>query len=114
MMKEWKKFLNEQSEDAEQVVEIGFESSCMLYYDKEIRKQKYILNSIREVAGVRIVTVTTPTVAKGAKQAVGVTIKFSPFRHKNTVSYIAFLKQSILTVKGVNTITFLRTTKVQL
>jgi hypothetical protein len=113
-MKEWKKFLNEQSNDLEQVIEIGFESSCLLYYDKTTRKQKYILNSIREIAGVRIVTVTTPTVPKGEKQAVGVTIKFSPFRHKDTVSYMAFLKQSILTVKGVNSVTFLRTAKVQL
>jgi|10_taG_2_1085330.scaffolds.fasta_scaffold103708_3 hypothetical protein len=113
-MDKWKEFLLEQTGLPEETVEIGFESECLLYYDKRARKQKYILNSIREVAGVRIVTVTSPTTNQGEKQIVGITIKFTPFRQKTAVSYLAFLKQNILTISGVTSVVFVHTNKVML
>jgi hypothetical protein len=94
--------------------EIGFETDAVLIYDKSIRKQKYVLNSLREIAGVRIVTVISPTQPQGENQAVGIRIKYTPDRKQPLLSYNTFLKRNILTTKGVEQVRFFDTKKVKL
>ena len=87
--------------------EIGFETDAVLIYDKTVRKQKYVLNSLREIAGVRIVTVISPTEDQAGNQAVGI-------RKQPLLSYNTFLKRNILTTKGVEQVRFFDTKKVKL
>ena len=94
--------------------EIGYETDCLLIYDKLIRKQKYVLNSLREIAGIRIVTVISPTEPRGESQVVGIRLKYTPSREQTLLSYTAFLKRSILSTNGVLQVRFLHTTKVKL
>ena len=114
-MDKWQKFLTEQEEpDETRRGEMGFETDCILLYDKGVRKQKYVLNSVREIAGVRIVNVTTPTADQPTGQAVGIQIKYSPVKKQELVSYLSFLKGEIVRIKGVVSVNFVRTNKVQL
>jgi len=115
MKNKFKKFLSEETGWAQRDPrEVGFETDSVLIYDKTARKQKYILNSLREIAGVRIVTVISPTEDQGDHQAVGIRIKYSPVQRRELTSYTSFLKQSIFAIKGVNSVRFLRTIKVDL
>ena len=114
-MSKWKRFLTEQADtDESERGEMGFETDCILLYDKTTRKQKYVLNSIREIAGVRIVNVTTPTSDQPTGHAVGIKIKYSPVKKQELVSYLSFLKGEIVRVKGVISVNFVRTNKVRL
>ena len=94
--------------------EIGFETDAVLLYDKSIRKQKYILNSLREISGVRIVTVISPTEDQGANQAVGIRIKYTPDKQQPLLSYNTYLKRNILITMGVVQVRFFDTKKVKL
>jgi len=98
----------------ENIQEIGFETDALLIYDKVTRKQKYVLNSMREIAGVRIVTVVSPTEDRGENQVVGIRIKYTPAKEQAVLSYNTFLKRSILSTKGVVQVRFLSTTKIKL
>ena len=94
--------------------EIGFETDAVLVYDKTVRKQKYVLNSLREIAGVRIVTVISPTEDQSGNQAVGIRIKYSPEKQQPLLTYNTFLKRNILITKGVEQVRFFDTKKVKL
>ena len=49
---------------------------------------EYILNSIREIEGVRIVNVITPTEPYGETDRVGIRVKYTP-HYKELVSYLS-------------------------
>ena len=85
MNTQWKEYLTEERKHGD--VEVGFESDGVLVYDKAARKQKYILNSIREIEGVRIVNVITPTEPYGETDRVGIRVKYTP-HYKELVSYL--------------------------
>lgn len=111
---EWRDFLSEQIQPGG-VQELGYESDCILLYDKEVRKQKYVLNSIREILGVRIVSVVAPTAPRTDKlESVGIRIKFTPAAGAQYEVYITGLKKTILAIKGVNGINFVATAKAYL
>ena len=109
----WKQYLLNEAPEKSAPVEIGFETASLLTYDKTVRKQKYILNSIREIEGVRIVNVVTPTEKNPAgAQVVGILIKHTPTSGKE--NYENFLRQSIIKIKGVDSVRFIKTNKVYL
>ena len=112
---EWKDFLSEQVGQAGGLKELGYEADCILLYDKEVRKQKYVLNSIREIVGVRIVSVVAPTAPRTDKlESVGIRIKFTPTAGTQYEVYITALKKAILAITGVNGVNFVATAKVHL
>jgi hypothetical protein len=112
--KKWKDYKLNEEERKQGTIEIGYETDAALIYDKTIRPQKYCLNSIREIEGVRIVNVTSPVDQLPSGQLVGVRLKFTPVKKAEITTFTSFLRGEILSIKGVVSIRFLKTVKANL
>lgn len=112
--KKWKKYRLNEQERKQGSVEIGYETDAALVYDKSIRKQKYCLNSIREIEGVRIVNVISPVDQLPSGQLVGIRLKYTPIKKAEITTFTSFLRGEILAIKGVVSIRFLKTVKANL
>jgi hypothetical protein len=94
--------------------ELNYETACKIIYDKTIRNQTYVLNDIRELLGVRVVTITEPVREHGGLESVLVKLKYDPPPGEPIVAFIPKLKRMIKSVTGVKTIKFLHTDKVEI
>ena len=112
--KKWKNYKLNEQERKQGRIEIGYETDAALIYDKAIRAQKYCLNSIREIEGVRIVNVTSPVDQLPSGQLVGIRLKFTPVKKAEITTFTSFLRGEILAIKGVVSIRFLKTVKANL
>ena len=94
--------------------EINYETVCKIVYDKSIRNQTYVLNDVRELLGVRVVTITEPVQIHGGLESVMVKLKYDPPAGESVVTFIPKLKRMIKSVDGIKTIKFLHTDKVEI
>jgi len=103
--KEWKKFLLTEEK------ELNYQTRCRITYDKERRNQTYVLNDVREIIGVRVVTIIEPVRIHGGLEEVGVLIKYDPQLGATLRSYMPKLKRLIKSIDGVSTVKFYETEK---
>ena len=94
--------------------EVNYETSCKIVYDKTIRNQTYVLNDVRELLGVRVVTITEPVSVHGGLESVMVKLKYDPPPGESIVTFIPKLKRMIKSVDGVKTMKFIHTDKVEI
>jgi len=94
--------------------ELNYETDCKIVYDKAIRNQTYVLNDVRELLGVRVVTITEPVRIHGGLESVVVRLKYDPPPGESVVTFIPKLKRMVKAVDGIKTIKFLHTDKVEI
>ncbi len=107
--KQWKTFLNE--------TEVAHEIDARLEYDKGVRNQTYILHDVREIEGVRVVTVTSPVETHGGVEQVDVVIKYDVPPGNTPDGFISFLKVQIRKIQGIResgSVIFLRKRTVEI
>ncbi len=93
--------------------ELNYETSCKIVYDKIIRNQTYVLNDVRELLGVRVVTITDPVKVHGGLESVMVRLKYDPPPGESVVTFIPKLKRMMKSIEGIKTIKFVHTDKVE-
>ena len=103
----WKNHLSEEKE-------WNYHTECDVVYDSKVRNQTYVLNDVREILGVRIVTVTDPVEVHGGLEMVKVMLKYDPPPGQPLVSFMPYLKRNMLRINGITKVKMGRTQKVEI